>query len=450
MSFQICSSYFISDECRRDLTNNLASNLSIYDLNDYRRFLSAHLQFLSGLCDLSNQSINAFLTQFLSSLFLSTNLLSESIFNTQINSLIEQNKVNAPQIFLRLLFLLRNTNHANAIISSYGTNFQYLIPSNIENQTGVYVLSTESLTYDNNCSCAINSNCTIEATFIDINSSKTNPIPGLKMGCTPSESFLQSTLQCFYNSSCIDLIEEYVNSNTSFSLSLSNDSSRFPINTSIINLLDDLLIENWSISINYSLYFDGCSPSQYSYSYIQKFNSLYTITQLLSLCGGLTVVLRWISPTFIYLLFNIYQRWKRRTNRVHPICIIPLENNSQNSSTTNLSTSFNCFAFGFILFIIISIFITIPTVYFIEINKNDIMTTIVSTTPMTRNISITSLSTSIGLESVCQPTFEINVIYSSGSNSWPYGLAVSDLNGDKLSDIIILMIGGKQCGCFTE
>ena len=131
-------------------------------MNDYRRFLSAHFQFLSGLCDLSNQSINAFLKQFLSSLFLTINLSLESIFNIQINSLIEQNKSNAPQIFLHLLFLLRSTNRANAIISSYGTNFQYLIPSNIENQTGVYVLSTESLTYDKNCLCVLNSKCTIE------------------------------------------------------------------------------------------------------------------------------------------------------------------------------------------------------------------------------------------------------------------------------------------------
>jgi hypothetical protein len=324
-----------------NMTDGLVPDLSIYDRGDYHRFLSAHLQFLSGLCDLSNQSVNAFLKQFLSSLFITAYLLPQSVFNARINSLIEENKSNAPETLLRLLLLLRTTNHGNAIISAYGTNFEYIIPQMPWNMTDVYVMPTEAITYDSGCSCALNATCTIPAAFIDTNSSETISIKGLKMGCTPSESFLASTLECFYDSSCISLIQEHAQSTNKNNtiISLQTYSSRFSMNTSIIDLLNDLFVENWSITINYSLYFDQCSPAVCSYTYIQKLNSLYTITQLLGLCGGLTIVLRWICPTFIYLLVNIYQRWKRRTNLVQPIYTIQLENIQTTSNTPNSSNA---------------------------------------------------------------------------------------------------------------
>ncbi|CAF1660120.1 unnamed protein product, partial [Adineta ricciae] len=93
---EVCSSSFVSDQWRIDLTQNIDFNFSNYDQQDYRRFLSAHLQFLRQLCQLSNQSINSSVEQFLSSLFITDQLLSEENFNTRLFSLIEQVKSNAP------------------------------------------------------------------------------------------------------------------------------------------------------------------------------------------------------------------------------------------------------------------------------------------------------------------------------------------------------------------
>ena len=111
-----------------NITAGLAPDLSVYDVRDYRRFLSAHLQFLTGLCNLSMQSVNDSIRQFLSSLFITTQLQSPTDFHIHIDSLVEQSKSNAPATFVRLLFLLRATNHGNAIVSTYGTNFEYYFP----------------------------------------------------------------------------------------------------------------------------------------------------------------------------------------------------------------------------------------------------------------------------------------------------------------------------------
>ncbi|UJR38749.1 hypothetical protein I4U23_031414 [Adineta vaga] len=204
---EICSSPFASDEWRQNVTINLIPDLSLYDLYDYRRFLSAHLQFLSGLCELSTELIQNSVNQFLSSVLVTRRLLSEKDFRTRLHVQIEQSKSNGPTTFSNLFFLIRSLYYGNNLMSTYGTNFQYFkLSESFEN-----VASIRTMIYDNNCSCGLHSNCTSQASFLITNSSHPIEIKGLKIGCTPSESFLASTLECFYDISCINLIQEYTN-----------------------------------------------------------------------------------------------------------------------------------------------------------------------------------------------------------------------------------------------
>ncbi|UJR24406.1 hypothetical protein I4U23_005783 [Adineta vaga] len=241
---EICSSPFASDEWRQNVTINLIPDLSLYDLYDYRRFLSAHLQFLSGLCKLSTELI--------------------------------QNSVN-----------------------------QFL-------------------------SCGLHSNCTSQASFLITNSSDPIEIKGLKIGCTPSESFLASTLECFYDISCINLIQEYTNYTNKVNVTtipiphLSAMINQSSVNLTIAELVNNLFIENWTTTMNYSSYFEQCSPLLCSYTYLQKFNSLYTITLLCGLQGGLTIVLKWISPKIIQYLTIVYQHHQKRKRRIQPVSTIEM------------------------------------------------------------------------------------------------------------------------------
>ncbi|CAF4116566.1 unnamed protein product, partial [Adineta steineri] len=303
---QICSSDLISNEWRLNITANIISNLSAYNQRDYRLFLSTHLQFLNGLCQLSMQTVNQSIQQSLSSLMITKQLLSEENFNLHINSMINEAKSNAPSTFIHLLSLLQATNHGNAIVSSYGTNYRYIAPIYSVYQTTLY---TQAMIYDNNCSCQLNSTCIINASFIEIDSTQSITIKGLKMGCTPSGSLFASTLECFYDQSCINLIQTMTGFNentTPIPLNIAN--SRFLMNMTVMNLINDLFVEKWSAIMNYSSYFYKCSPMICSYTYIQQLNSFYTLTYLLGLYGGLTIVLKWISPKIVYFINKIYQR----------------------------------------------------------------------------------------------------------------------------------------------
>ncbi|CAF1079605.1 unnamed protein product [Adineta ricciae] len=254
----ICSSTFVSNEWRDNLTNDFAANLSIYAQNDYRRFLSAHIQYLQGLCHLSQQTVHNAINELLISLLVTVELLSNEEFHHRVDTLIKQSETNAPILFSRFLFMIRTVNHGNAFMTTYGTNFRYLALLNSPSWSYAY---TEAMIYDDNCSCGLFSNCTTQATFIE--SSKVIPVQGLKIGCLPSESFRLSTLECFYNQSCLDLLHQFTNSQN-LSIPLSTASSRFSLNTTINQLMSCSFTEQWSTNKTYSSYYHQCSPSSCS------------------------------------------------------------------------------------------------------------------------------------------------------------------------------------------
>nr|ACD54674.1 unknown [Adineta vaga] len=296
------------------------SDLSIYHIKDYRRFLSAHLQFLQGLCELSIQSVNISINQFLDSFLLTTELLSEDDLKKRLNFNIEQMKLNPQNKISQILYLIRHINHGNGIISTYGTNSKY-IPSSKEYYG--WILKAVGIVYDNECSCAMHYNCTSQAKFIQINSTENVSIQGLKIGCTPSESLLVSTLECFFNSSCIKLIQKYINNvdlNNIFTSLSTKNLKQFSINTTVDELINKLFIEDLNVTIDYLSYYHQCAPAFCEYTSIQKLNLLYTLKVLTGFQGGLTIVLRWLIPKLVRIVVKIYEyRKKRQIIIIQPI-----------------------------------------------------------------------------------------------------------------------------------
>lgn len=259
--------------------------------------------------------------QFYDSFLITDQLLSENAFQMHIVSSLEQAISNAPNKITQMLSLIRHMNHGNRITTSYGTDVEYL---DLHGLTVMVRVSAHGKIYDNACNCETSYNCTTDAKFAEPNSSNTVSVNGMKMGCTPSESFRRSTLECFYNLSCIKLIEEYTNSTngvhsttSSISILLAN-TTRFAVNASVAELTDELFVENWNRTTNYSSYYEQCAPAHCSYSYTQEIMSLYTLTLLVGLQGGMTIVLKWIAPLLVRSAVNVYRYRKKRRNVVQP------------------------------------------------------------------------------------------------------------------------------------
>lgn len=311
-------------------------------MDDYRRFLSSHLQFLSGLCLQATKSVNTSVAQFLSSFLITGELLSPKVFATRIQSVVDQNEMNAPVTFNRAFSLLRISNHANAVLSAYGSNFQFIDPWWLYSPSAAI---TRAMTYDNNCSCALSLNCTTQAKFVTIDSSTSAPIRGLKMGCTPNEAFLASTLECFYNSTCIELILANMLNNSEAIIASTHsplvaDASRFHVGVTVVDLVSKLFVENWVTSTDYLAYFNRCSPASCSYSYVQRFDALYTVTVTLGLYGGLSLILKWMCPKIIRLFKQIYQWRKQRRNCVQATSSIAMVSNTNPVQNINTVDNF--------------------------------------------------------------------------------------------------------------
>ena len=143
------------------------------------------------------------------------------------------------------------------------------------------------------------------------------------MGCTPTESLLASTIECFSNASCIELLDQMTNHQRTVALlPLDLYDSRFARSATASDLVKELFVENWLTQMNYSKYFEQCSPILCSYTYVEQFNLIYTITYILGLFGGLTIVLKWICPRMISLLGRIVPSLYRHENRVYPVSTI--------------------------------------------------------------------------------------------------------------------------------
>lgn len=151
-------------------------------------------------------------------------------------------------------------------------------------------------------------------------------IPGLIESCLLIDSLLLSTLQCFYEDSycfptlinCIYPVSWYVLlPNTTFPVQpLVYDPfvSRFPPNTSMSIIAQELMIEQWHFSSSYQQFYDACAPIYCSYSEkVRKESFIGIIITVISMIGGVVVSLRILTPYLVKFIsrFSIKSLFKK-------------------------------------------------------------------------------------------------------------------------------------------
>lgn len=79
-------------------------------------------------------------------------------------------------------------------------------------------------------------------------------------------------------------------------------------NKSVEQYWNELFIENWFIAINYTNYFEQCAAAFCTYTIVDTTNFSYAITFILSIYGGLTVLLRLIAYNSLKLVLKNNRR----------------------------------------------------------------------------------------------------------------------------------------------
>ena len=136
-------------------------------------------------------------------------------------------------------------------------------------------------------------------------------IPGWKGGCLPLESLLHSTLECFYNLSCLSILTE---KNHKMIQTLDSNREKYPISTNVLTLLGNLFINEWNWTISYKNYTKKCAPLFCTYSYTHRNSFIQIVITLFGLAGGLSTGLNLFIEQIILrlLIWNMKRKLKRQ------------------------------------------------------------------------------------------------------------------------------------------
>ncbi|CAF3999813.1 unnamed protein product, partial [Adineta steineri] len=306
---QICISIFVNHTWILYLVNARSSDLFTDDFRASGTFI---FQALNAFCQLSNQIITNRLTQFYSSQYISASVTPLQVLMSQTQSLVSQFKSSITNDFLLSLLTIRTTTQSNSLFSGQFTNY-YLVR---ENNNDVY----SYYHFYGNCSCASSATCAYESPIYDPSDNVIFIVPGIYIGCYIIEALLQSNLQCFYNETCINKIQSYFTYYLSMNLTTLDASLLigFHMNSTIQELVDELMVEEWNNATIYDGYYNECQPSKCSYSYQGKNGVIYIITTVIGLVGGLITVLKLIVPRAVRLVMFCIRRYTVKHNAVSP------------------------------------------------------------------------------------------------------------------------------------
>ncbi|CAF1598120.1 unnamed protein product [Adineta ricciae] len=261
---EVCSSDFVQMKWRDCLS--LFDDWFTYYRADIRSRGIIYFSFLSTLWQLSKTTVNNGIVQFLDEIFINIQIIPRSEFYLRIDSFVSQSQ--------------------QRITTRYDCT-----------ESGrIYYGTTDSQKF---------------------------PISGWNVSCSVVETVLRSTMECFYNQSCIDSLLFYtttVPNRLSYRMNMISMNfsakSRFRRDTFIQDLADELFVETWQTYRSYSLFYKACAPISCSYTVQKTDYYMYSASKVLGLYGGLTILLRFIVPLVVKIFFCI--RTSCQTTEVVP------------------------------------------------------------------------------------------------------------------------------------
>ena len=296
---QVCSSSFVTDDWINYIFQS--SSYQSISLQDFRMIGSLQFQALKTLCRLVNDTISNSLTRFHASQYVSMTVTPSLLLQSQMHAFVSQFISTTTKDFLSSFRIVRDTIQANSLLAVAQSN------AHLEVNTYLSLARAMWRPYDD-CSCRTSSTCVSRSNiYNDATSQVLYTVPGMFVGCYVIEALLQSNLECFYNQTCFDELKSHLNSNTPLNASIMNSSAliQFSSKSSIDDILDELMVENWSWSLVYEDYFAECQPLECSYTVLGRNNAMYILTTVIGVIGGLVIILKLVVSCLVQLVGSL-------------------------------------------------------------------------------------------------------------------------------------------------
>jgi hypothetical protein len=298
---QLCSSEFVSSRWIDYLSMNLFWNNTLLPW-DYRILSSSLFISLAMFCTESQRTIDSSLLIFYQREFISSQVVSEEVFQSQIQSFIVEWQSSTVNQFLQTIELIQAITHGNQLMNDI--NFDY--PTN--NTSTETILKPRTFS---NCSCALFPSCRINMAIYQYdlysnNISELLLIPNFFLSCLPIEGLLASTLECFYNRSCMVEIDKYIYQSLgeTFSFSPLDENLNSPIET-IESIINRIMVDEWLANISFTSYYDKCAPQSCTYEYTGRQSLFSVITSTIGVFGGLSLAFEILVLIILRLIEKI-------------------------------------------------------------------------------------------------------------------------------------------------
>jgi hypothetical protein len=310
---QVCSSDFVSDRWISSLF--YGENASHFLQTDFRSVGFAEFQALASFCQLSQANVNQTLLFFGSSLFISTQFdISPTDLRTKVIATFNRFRSSISTMFKSQIQLISTIIINNHFLNALGTS---IIPNKnratiliAKKQVGYYVPSYMHTAAKNTCVCTQaeifeDESCRgpsgIYEEYFDIDIADVDDwyvptvfIPDFTSSCMPVDACLLSSLECFFNQSCVNSIFPYQRMTdgvmwnfTALNSDNKSKPSRFKTNSRIKSIVDELMVEEWHVQELYDKYFQECAPIVCTYLTNIYPDFLSVLNTFISLLGGL-------------------------------------------------------------------------------------------------------------------------------------------------------------------
>jgi hypothetical protein len=206
---QSCSSQFISSAFIEQLA--LIKESPLYT-SDFMQFSVSYFEWLATFCSLSNDNVNNYYQQFKNTLFVNAELLNPISFNSQAQLLVKSLVNHVRSSFTQDITLTREVLGTTQPLSA--TQNSYSLPIMPSSNEKVQI-SVEPSGFSE-CSCVLNpTNCSDEAAFYSYDVVNDSfhllwSVMGVRVACSPLDSFLQSNLACWYSPVCYETVNDFL------------------------------------------------------------------------------------------------------------------------------------------------------------------------------------------------------------------------------------------------
>ncbi len=314
---QVCSSDFVSDRWISSLFYGI--NASYFLEADFRSVGFAQFQALASFCQLSQANVNQTLSLFGSTPFISTHFdTSPTNLRTKVTTTVNRFRSSISTRFkseIQLISAIITGNHfLNALGTSIIPNKNKVSLGRARKYVGYYARSYQHTLNVNVCVCTqaetlSDERCRgpsgiyeeqFDIDIVDVDKwyVPTVFIPGFISSCMPVDACLLSSLECFFNQTCVNAIFPYQRmvdgvmwNFTALNSDNTSKPSRFNTNSRIQSIVDELMVEEWNVHEFYDKYFEQCAPLVCIYLTDVYSDFLSVLNIFIGLLGGLCFVL---------------------------------------------------------------------------------------------------------------------------------------------------------------